>query len=261
MTTVTTKLSGDVLTIKLNRPEAYNALDEETGALLLRTLQQAAEPQVRAVVLTGEGKAFCSGEDLQALRADYDGGTAPDHAAILRSRYNPTIEAIGSLNKPVVAAINGVAAGAGVSIALACDIRIMSDSASFFLAFSSVGLVPDSGATWMLPRYVGLGRAFELAVSKKRIEPGQALELGLVSEIVASEKLAARATEVAEALASGPTLALGHIKRLIRGSYDMDLPTALEAEAEAQSVAGQSADHLEGVRAFTEKRQPRFQGS
>ncbi|MEO7803709.1 MAG: enoyl-CoA hydratase-related protein [Actinomycetota bacterium] len=247
--------------ITLNRPEVFNAFNDEMGAALLAALGEADDASVRAVVITGTGKAFCAGEDLRALSADYAAGKAPDLADIIRRRYNPVILAIQSLPKPVVAAVNGVAAGAGVSLALACDYRIMSEHASLVLAFSKVGLVPDSGGTWLLPKYLGVGRALELALSGDVVTAQRALELGLVNQVVASEKIAGTAGDFATNLATGPTLAYGMIKRLVWDAASAQLANHLESEAQAQSRAGSSADHLEGVNAFLEKRPPGFKGA
>ena len=251
---------GAVATIRLDRPEAFNAFDEEQGAAFLQALDGVKGDDVRAVVITGEGKAFCAGEDLRSLQSGYDAGDPPDHADILRRRYNPSMLAIRTLAKPVIAAINGVAAGAGVSLALACDLRIMSARASMVLGFASVGLVPDSGATWLLPRYVGIGRAYEMAVSGARISAEEALALGLVDQLVDGAELETVVRDRARELAEGPTVALAQIKKLLWDSWGADLAGHLEEEAKAQAIAGGSADHLEGVRAFNEKRPPHFEG-
>ena len=253
--------SGEVMWIRLNRPKAFNAFDEQMGLDFVEALEGAADPASRCVVITGVGKAFCAGEDLRALASDYASGAAPDLGAILRRRYNPAIEAIQNLSKPVVAAINGVAAGAGVSLALACDLRVMAAEASFVVAFSKVGLVPDSGGTWLLPRYLGVGRAFEMAISTDPISASKASELGLVNEVVAGAELEATVAALAEKLAAGPTVALGEIKRLIWSASGNALSEHLEAEAVAQELVGSTADHREGVAAFGEKRPPTFKGA
>lgn len=261
MTTVVSELRGAVYYITLNRPEVFNAFNDDMGAALLAALDEAKDSSVRAVVIAGEGKAFCVGEDLRALSQDYRAGRAPDLADILRRRYNPIVLAIQSLPKPVVAAVNGVAAGAGVSLALACDYRIISEEASLVLAFSKVGLVPDSGGTWFLARYLGVGRALELALTGDGVDAPRALELGLANQVAPAEEVLAVASEFATTLAEGPTLAFGKIKRLVWDAASAQLATQLEAESVSQAEAGSSADHLEGVNAFLEKRPPSFKGN
>jgi len=257
---VVTKLHGAVLEIVLNRPDSFNAFDEEMGLMFLEALILAEDPSVRAVLVIGEGKAFCAGEDLKSLSGDYAEGKTPALGEILRRRYNPAITKIRQLEKPVVAAINGVAAGAGVSLALACDRRVMSSGAKLALAFSSVGLIPDAGATWLLPRYLGIGRAIQMATSSEPIGAEQALDLGLVEKVVQPDEVAAAAMSLAQALSQGPTAAFGLTKRLLWESFESDFASHLEAEASAQSIAGSSDDHIEGVRAFMAKRSPIFGG-
>jgi 2-(1,2-epoxy-1,2-dihydrophenyl)acetyl-CoA isomerase len=251
---------GSVRWIVVNRPEALNAFDESLGSAFLDALREASDPSVRCVVVTGEGKAFCAGEDLRALSGVYEQGEAPPLGEILRRRYNPAIVAMQELSKPVVAAVNGVAAGAGVSLALAADYRVMAEEASLILAFSKVGLVPDSGATWLLPRYLGAGKAMEMAFSGGAVTAQWALERGLVNRVVPLAELAAVTEEVAKGLADGPTAAYGLIKRLVWSSFSSRLEDHLEAEANAQTSAGATEDHMEGVKAFVEKRPPRFGG-
>ena len=249
-----------VLTIALDRPDVFNAFDDELGGELISALQDANDPSVRCVVITGKGKAFCSGEDLRALMGFYDAGQAPDLSDIIRRRYNPVISALQSLTKPVIASVNGVAAGAGVSLALACDYRIMAEEASLVLAFPKIGLVPDSAAVWLLERYIGVGRAMEWSLSGDAMKAERALELGLVNQVVPAAKLEETTRSFAEQLSSGPTLAYGLIKQLVWESSDTSLEDQLEKEAVAQGVAGSSSDHLEGVKAFTEKRAAVFKG-
>src|SRR5687768_7885567 len=177
------------------------------GDRFLEALMQATSDEVRCVVITGAGKAFCAGEDLRALAGHYASGNPPDHSEILRRRYNPAIKNIRSLSKPVIAAINGVAAGAGVSLALACDLRVMAEGARLALAFSKVGLVPDSGATWLLPKYLGVGRAMELALSGDPISAGDAWGLGLVNKVIPDADFPETVAEFAESFAKGPTRA------------------------------------------------------
>lgn len=253
--------TGAALHITLNRPEVFNVFDDDMGRRFLESLTEAADPSVRAVLITGSGKAFCGGEDLKALSSHYDAGEAPDLGEILLRRYNPAIAAIISLDKPVIAAVNGVAAGAGFSLALACDLRVMAENASFVLAFPKVGLVPDSGGTWLLPRYLGLGRALEMAFLAEPIKAVRALELGLVNSVFPSDDLMRAAAELARSLADGPTLAFGLSKRLIWEASESLLVAHLTREADAQRRAGLSSDHLEGVKAFGEKRAPGFTGA
>jgi 2-(1,2-epoxy-1,2-dihydrophenyl)acetyl-CoA isomerase len=246
-----------VVTVTLNRPDALNALTvpmkEDLLAALRRLERDAA---VRAVVLTGAGRAFCAGQDL---RERLEPGAAPLGVEV-RERYNPIIRAIRGSSRPIVGAINGVAAGAGASLAMACDIRIASDAASFALAFGRVGLVPDSGATWFLPRLVGAGRAAELALLNDPVSAEDALRIGLVGRVVPAAELAAEARAVAARLAAAAPRAIAMTKRALNAAWATDLETALEYEAQLQDLAGRTKDHTEGMAAFMEKRPPRFSG-
>jgi 2-(1,2-epoxy-1,2-dihydrophenyl)acetyl-CoA isomerase len=213
------------------------------------------------MVLTGAGRAYCSGQDLGDLKKKYSDPAQSLHLAEeLRRRYNPIIIGLRDLEKPVVAAINGAAAGAGLSLALACDLRIASDKASFIEVFVNVGLVPDSASTFFLPRLVGLGKALELCFMGDKVSATDALTLGLVNKVVPGEELKKAASELAARLATMPTRAIGLMKRLLYDSFQADLESQLEAEALAQEIAGATADHREGVWAFFEKRPPNFQG-
>ncbi|MBI2777337.1 MAG: enoyl-CoA hydratase/isomerase family protein [Chloroflexi bacterium] len=250
-------VEGWVATVALNRPAALNALTIPMKERLLEVLRHlAGDRGVRAVVLTGAGRAFCAGQDL---RERLEPG-APPLGQELRLRYNPIVEALRALPQPVLAAVNGVAAGAGASLAFACDLRIASETASFVLAFGRIGLVPDSGATWTLPRLVGAARAAEIALLNDPVSAAEALRIGLVSRVVAPDALAVEAAAIAARLAEGAPAAMTMSKRLLGAAFDRDLETALEAEAEAQQAAGSSRDHAEGLAAFTEKRPPAFTG-
>ncbi|TAK02358.1 MAG: enoyl-CoA hydratase [Chloroflexota bacterium] len=250
-------IADGVATITLNRPAALNALTIPMKERLLAALAEVhADARVRAVVLTGAGRAFCAGQDLKER-------LAPDPPPLddeLRLRYNPIVRAIRDLPQPVVAAVNGVAAGAGASLAFACDLRIAADTASFVLAFGRIGLVPDSGATWTLPRLVGAARASEMALLGDPVSAADALQMGLVSRVVPADALAAEAAAIAGRIAGLAPGATTATKRLLGGAFDHDLDVALAAEAAAQAAAGAHPDHAEGLAAFVEKRAPRFRG-
>ena len=246
-----------VATLTLDRPNALNSLTVPLKDELLRTLRSLSRDQaVRAVVLTGAGRAFCAGQDL---RERLEPGAAP-LATELRERYNPIILAMRRLEKPIVGAINGVAAGAGASLAFACDIRLAAPEASFVLAFGRVGLVPDSGATWFLPRLVGTAKALELALTNEALSAAAAERLGLVAGVVPAESLLEEARALAARLAAAAPRAVGLTKRAIARSADATLEEQLEYEADLQGIAGATADHAEGIAAFVEKRPPAFTG-
>ncbi|MDQ5873976.1 MAG: enoyl-CoA hydratase-related protein [Actinomycetota bacterium] len=247
--------------IVLNRPQVLNAFNDELGSLLRdRVAEAAADSDVRCIVLTGAGRAFSAGEDVAALAERYEAGRPPDLGQLLTQRYNPLIKELRAAPKPIVAGLNGVAAGAGASVALACDFRVASERASLSFAFARVGLVPDSGATWFLARMLGPARALELALSSPALSSADALELGLVNEVVPADEFRGRLEAVAAGLAHGPTTALALTKGLIEAAVSHTLDEQLEAEARAQEVAGGTQDHLEGVRAFLSKRNPEFEG-
>jgi 2-(1,2-epoxy-1,2-dihydrophenyl)acetyl-CoA isomerase len=248
--------------IEFRRPETLNALDTPLKDALLAALREAAtDPAVRAVALTGAGRGFCVGQDLKELEAAYREGHAADFATVLETHYAPIVRLLTGMPKPTVAVLNGVAAGAGLSLALACDLRLASSAARFRLAFAGIGLIPDAGSTWNLPRLVGLSRAMEIALLGDWVEADQALQFGLVNRVWPAEELERTAAETVAALAAGPTLALARTKALLRDHLAVDLAEALAGEAKAQAAAGHSSDHLEGVTAFLEKRPPRFQGA
>ncbi|HYY79291.1 MAG TPA: enoyl-CoA hydratase-related protein [Actinomycetes bacterium] len=248
--------------LTLNRPEALNALDGPTKDALVDALRAAAEDDaVRAVALTGAGRAFCVGQDLRELEGSYRAGRTPDLASALERHYAPACRLLAEMPKPTVAVLNGVAAGAGVSLAAACDLRLASSAARFRLAFAGIALIPDAGSTWHLPRLLGLSRALELALLGDWVEADQALQWGLVNRVWPAEAFAEQAAAAVAALAAGPTQAFARTRALYREHLAVDLPTALAGEAKAQVAAAQTDDHLEGVTAFLEKRPPRFQGA
>jgi 2-(1,2-epoxy-1,2-dihydrophenyl)acetyl-CoA isomerase len=255
--TVRWELTAGVLTLTLDRPDVLNALNRRLKEELLTAFTGAAsERDARVVVLTGAGRAFCAGQDLTERLED----GAPDLGTEIRERYNPLILAMRTLDKPIIGAINGVAAGAGCSLALACDLRIAAEGASFILSFGRVGLVPDSGSSWFLPRLVGPGRAAELVFTSEPLDAAAAERIGLVNRVVPAGRLLEEARALGSRLAAGAPLALALAKRALQRSLESDLETALELEAEQQSVAGRSRDHAEGVAAFREKRPARFTG-
>ena len=252
---VLTRREGAVLTITLNRPDKLNALNTPMHEVLVGALREARAEDVRAVVLTGAGRGFCVGQDLNEFR---DG--SGDIADRLRTTYHPNVLAIRALEKPVIAAINGAAAGAGLSLACACDLRIAADSATFVPAFINLGLVPDSGGSFFIHRLLGNARAFEWMTSGRRITAARAHAWGLVNEVVDDEELPARAAEIAATFAALPTRGVGMTKRLFDGAGSRTLEEQLEVEAQLQSAATKTDDFREGVAAFLEKRDPNFQG-
>ena len=256
MSEVLISREGGVLTITLNRPEVFNAFNAALHAALHAALEEAAAPDVRAVVITGAGRGFCAGQDLKEFSAVSDSITD-----VLERTYHPNIRAIRALEKPVIAAVNGPCAGAGLSLACACDIRIASDAATFVPGFIGIGLVPDSGGSWFIHRLLGFARAFEWMSSNRRLTAAEAHAWGLVSEVVEADGFAARTAEFAAGLAALPTRAVGMTKRLFEHAHDASLEDQLALEANLQDVATKSKDFAEGVNAFLEKRPPQFRGA
>ena len=255
--TVRYEVADAIATITLDRADALNALTIALKQDLLGAFRAVGRDRgVRAVVLTGAGRAFCAGQDLKE-RLEPD---AAPLATELRERYNPIVRAMRALDQPIVGAVNGVAAGAGASLAFACDVRVASEHAAFRLAFGRIGLVPDSGATWFLPRLVGPARAAELALLDEPLSAVDAERIGLVARVVPADSLAAEARAVASRLASFAPGALALTKHALDRSWSISLDAALEDEAHRQGIAGATADHREGIAAFLEKRQPVFRG-
>jgi 2-(1,2-epoxy-1,2-dihydrophenyl)acetyl-CoA isomerase len=251
----------NISVITLNRPDVLNALDDESGFELLQTFGAASEDEsIRCIVITGAGRAFCSGEDLGALADGYRAGEPPDLGRTVEDRYNPLIRAIRAAPKPVIAAVNGVAAGAGASIALACDFRILSTKAKFVLAFIKVGLIPDSGGLWFLTKMVGAAKAWELAATGDPMSADEALKLGLATQVVEPDEFEGTWRSLAGELASGPTQAYALTKSLVNSASVIGLDEQLDLEVAAQRAAGKTVDHLEGVNAFLEKRGANFKG-
>jgi 2-(1,2-epoxy-1,2-dihydrophenyl)acetyl-CoA isomerase len=251
------EVADAVATITLDRPDALNALTVAAKLELLGAFEAvAADRSIRAVILTGAGRAFCSGQDLKER-------LEPDAAPLdveLRERYNPIIRAMRALDRPIVGAINGIAAGAGASLAFACDLRIAAEGASFLLAFGRVGLIPDSGATWLLPRLVGPAKAAEMALLAEPLSAADAERFGLVMRVVPDEALLDEARAIAGRLAGLAPRAIALTKLALDEAWGVDFEAALEGEARLQGEAGSTADHAEGIAAFLEKRPPRFTG-
>ncbi|WP_420643291.1 enoyl-CoA hydratase-related protein [Candidatus Leptofilum sp.] len=256
--TILFAVKDGVATITLNRPQKLNAFNDQMIAETTAAFKQAGrDKEIRCVVLTGNGRAFSSGQDLSDMADRGDAFSIGEH---LRHGYHKLIKQMVRLEKPIIGAINGIAAGAGVGIVLATDIRIAADSASFMLAFSKVGLVPDSGTNWLLPRLIGQARAYEMAVTADKIPADKALDWGMVNRVVPAAQLMETVAAWAGPLATGPTLAYGLAKRAMNKAWETDLFEALEYEAYLQEIAGRSHDNQEGVMAFLEKRPAQFRG-
>lgn len=251
---------GGVRTLRLNRPDALNAFDTPTKILFRDAVAAAAQdPAVRCLVLTGTGRAFCAGQDLRALLAEHRSGQPPLSNTVTE-HFNPIADTLATMPKPVVAAVNGVAAGAGASITFAADLRIVAASAGFNLAFAGIGLSADTGASWWLPRLVGVAAAKDLLLRPRTVGAQEALALGLATEVVPDDAFAARVAEVAGALAAGPTLAYGALRRAVAYSVAHDLADSLAHEAALMELTAGTADHAAAVEAFVAKRPPVFEG-
>jgi 2-(1,2-epoxy-1,2-dihydrophenyl)acetyl-CoA isomerase len=256
--TILYETQAGVATITLNRPDSLNAFNDQMIAECRDAFKQAGrDPGVRCIVITGNGRAFSSGQDLKDVRSREGEFSIGEH---LRHGYNKLVSQMIALEKPIVAGVNGIAAGAGCGVALAADLRIASEKASFMLAFSRVGLIPDSGSTWTLPRLIGYSRAYEMAITADRIPAEKALSWGMVNEVVPAEQLLEVVAAWAGTLATGPTLAYGLTKRAMRRADGQTLDEALAYESHIQEIAGRSQDSKEGVQAFIDKREPEFKG-
>jgi 2-(1,2-epoxy-1,2-dihydrophenyl)acetyl-CoA isomerase len=253
---VLTSRDGAVLTITLNRPEVYNAFNRALHDALRDALTEAQDPAVRCVVVTGAGKGFCAGQDLKEF-----GQVSASIRDALEQTYHPNIRLVRGLEKPVIAAVNGPVAGAGLSFACACDVRIASDAATFVPGFVGIGLVPDSGGTWFVHRLLGFARAFEWMCANTRLSAAEALDWGIVSEVIPADGFMARVGELAAEWAARPTLAVARTKQLFDHAYGASLEAQLALEAELQQASVATADFREGVDAFLEKRAPTFTGT
>ncbi len=258
MSSILTNITGGIATIALNRPEVFNSFNREMALEMQSALDKcAADPQVRAIVIKGEGKAFCAGQDLKEVTTPE---LMPGFRKILEEHYNPIITRIRTIDKPVVAAVNGVAAGAGANIALACDIVVAIESASFIQAFSKIGLVPDSAGTFFLPRLIGLQKASALMMLGDKVSAQEAFEIGMIYKFYPVALFEDEVAKLASTLANMPTKALGLTKRLLNESMTNNLDQQLALESKLQIESAESYDYNEGVAAFIQKRQPEFKG-
>jgi 2-(1,2-epoxy-1,2-dihydrophenyl)acetyl-CoA isomerase len=254
-------VADGVATITLNRPEAMNSLNVAVKVSLRDAVQKAAEDQaVRCVVLTGNGRAFCVGQDLKEHIQLLESGTSDELFTTVPEHYNPIVTAIATMPKPVIAAVNGVAAGAGASLAFACDFRILADTAGFNLAFTGIALSCDTGSSWTLPRLVGRAKALELLYFPRTVKADESLELGLATKVVPGDELQAEVTTLAQRLATGPTVAYGAVRRSLTHSSGHDLESSLAFEAEMMALTGATDDHRRAVESFVAKEKPSFEG-
>ena len=257
---VLAELVDGVLVLTLNRPDVLNSFNRAMAAELLTQLARAAsDSEVRAILLTGAGRGFCAGQDLQEALPEGD-GPMPDISVIVRASYNPIIRAIRSLEKPVICAVNGVAAGAGANLAFACDLTVAAEEATFVESFAKLGLIPDTSGTFFVPRLVGPQRATGMFFLAEKMHAAKALEWGLIWDVVPHAQLHEVALHLARALATGATRGFGLTKRAMNQSFANTLEQQLEVEADAMQEAGRTADYEEGVRAFLEKRKPHYRG-
>ena len=257
MDTVLFEKIGNVGKITLNRPKVFNSFNREMSLLLQQMLDDCkADAEIRAIYLTGAGKAFCAGQDLQEITSE----GAPELSTILGEHFNPIARRLREIEKPIVCAVNGVAAGAGANFAIGCDITLATASASFIQAFSKIGLIPDSGGTYFLPRLIGMQRATALMMLGEKVSAKDAAEMGMIYKCLPDEEFVSESWKIAEKLSQMPTKALGLIKRALNYSAEKDLEHQLDIEDHLQSEAGMTADFKEGVDAFLEKRRPVFKG-